>query len=108
MKLGFYSGCHQLPERSFSIGSYQLPVCSRCIGILTGELIMILYTFIFGNPDIILCLVFIAIMFLDWFLQYLKIILSTNLRRFITGILAGYGLFGVYYYIIQNAIAVLL
>ncbi|MFM8532910.1 MAG: DUF2085 domain-containing protein [Acidimicrobiia bacterium] len=25
--------CHQLPERSFFIGTHQLPVCARCTGL---------------------------------------------------------------------------
>src|SRR5262245_44774100 len=28
--------CHQLPDRSFHIGSFQLPVCARCVGIYVG------------------------------------------------------------------------
>jgi uncharacterized membrane protein len=28
--------CHQLPERSFHIGAYQLPVCARCFGLYSG------------------------------------------------------------------------
>jgi uncharacterized membrane protein len=28
--------CHQLPERSFHLGSFQLPVCARCFGIYGG------------------------------------------------------------------------
>ncbi|MGG7175281.1 DUF2085 domain-containing protein [Clostridium neonatale] len=25
-------GCHQLPDRSFFIRSYQFPICARCTG----------------------------------------------------------------------------
>lgn len=28
--------CHQRPERSFTIGGVQMPVCARCIGIYLG------------------------------------------------------------------------
>jgi uncharacterized membrane protein len=28
--------CHQLPERSFHVGSFQLPVCARCLGLYAG------------------------------------------------------------------------
>jgi len=28
--------CHQLPERSFHLGMFQLPVCARCVGIYAG------------------------------------------------------------------------
>jgi uncharacterized membrane protein len=28
--------CHQIPERSFHLASFQLPVCARCFGIYVG------------------------------------------------------------------------
>lgn len=28
--------CHQIPERSFHLQSFQLPVCARCIGLYSG------------------------------------------------------------------------
>ncbi len=28
--------CHQLPERSFHLHSFQLPVCARCFGLYAG------------------------------------------------------------------------
>jgi uncharacterized membrane protein len=28
--------CHQIPERSFHLGAFQLPVCARCLGIYLG------------------------------------------------------------------------
>ena len=28
--------CHQLPDRSFHFGGFQLPVCARCLGIYAG------------------------------------------------------------------------
>jgi len=28
--------CHQMPERSFYLGTSQLPVCARCLGIYAG------------------------------------------------------------------------
>lgn len=28
--------CHQIPERSFHLGEFQLPVCARCLGIYAG------------------------------------------------------------------------
>jgi uncharacterized membrane protein len=31
--------CHQLPERSFHLGGFQLPVCARCVGIYSGAAI---------------------------------------------------------------------
>jgi uncharacterized membrane protein len=28
--------CHQIPERSFHLAGFQLPVCARCLGIYSG------------------------------------------------------------------------
>jgi hypothetical protein len=28
--------CHQLPERSFHLDAFQLPVCARCVGLYAG------------------------------------------------------------------------
>jgi uncharacterized membrane protein len=28
--------CHQLADRSFHLGAYQLPVCARCLGVYVG------------------------------------------------------------------------
>lgn len=43
--LGSYV-CHQLPDRTLSIGNHLLPLCSRCTGIYSGFFIGISYQFI--------------------------------------------------------------
>ena len=84
-------GCHQLPERSFFWHGHQFPVCARCTGVYLGEITAII-AYILGVKSLIrLDIVFCTIMFLDWFLQFLKIRLSTNRRRMVTGIFGGYG-----------------
>ena len=89
MRLGNRCGCHQREDRSFKIKGWQFPICSRCTGILVGQLLGILiYIFKFRIPIYISC-IFLFIMFLDWYIQYKKIKESTNIRRFITGTLAG-------------------
>ena len=42
MHIGKYSGCHQMPERSFFINGMQFPLCARCTGILVGYLVGVL------------------------------------------------------------------
>ena len=79
MNMGHVCGCHQRSDRSFHIGSRQFPICARCTGIFVGECLALLCSF---------C----AIMFLDWFIQYLGLKESSNRRRFITGSLCGYAL----------------
>lgn len=34
-----YAVCHQIPERSFHIGDYQLPLCARCSGMYLGAML---------------------------------------------------------------------
>ena len=84
--------CHQRQDRSFFIGTYQFPLCARCTGVTLGFFVALL-CLIFGIffPDSI-SIGFMIIMFIDWALQYKKIKESTNMRRFVTGILGGFGL----------------
>ena len=81
-------------ERSFFIKGYQFPVCARCTGVLIGYILGVIGHFILGT-DFIYCLTGCAIMFTDWYIQYLDIKPSTNTRRLITGILGGYGVMGI-------------
>lgn len=84
MRLGNRCGCHQREDRSFKYKEYQFPVCSRCTGILTGQVLgIIIYLFKIKIP-IYISILFLIIMFLDWYVQFKKIKESTNLRRFIT------------------------
>lgn len=89
MRLGNKFGCHQREDRSFKIGQWQFPICSRCTGILTGQIICIILYLCTIRVPFYLSAVFLFIMFLDWYLQYKDIKESTNFRRFITGNLAG-------------------
>ena len=74
MRLGNRCGCHQREDRSFHIKGWQFPICSRCTGILVGQLLGILiYIFQFRIPIYISC-IFLFIMFLDWYIQYKKIL----------------------------------
>lgn len=90
MKIGTVLQCHQMPERSFFWKEYQFPVCARCFGMLIGYLLGVLI-FIFYRLPIVIAIVFCLITFIDWFLQYLGILESTNGRRLITGVLGGIG-----------------
>lgn len=89
MRLGNRCGCHQREDRSFKITGWQFPVCSRCTGILTGQLIGIIIYLLGQKISVYIDLIFLLIMFLDWFIQYKNIKESTNFRRFLTGNLAG-------------------
>ena len=98
-KAGFYSGCHQIPERSFRVLDMQFPICARCTGVFVGEVLSILLIRSKIILNIKLGLIFLFIMFFDWFIQYVKLKKSNNYRRFITGFLCGIGLMQIYYQI---------
>jgi uncharacterized membrane protein len=89
MRLGNRGGCHQKKDRSFFISGYQFPVCSRCTGILSGQIIGILLYINGIRIYFLLNFLLLFIMFIDWFIQYKEIKPSTNIRRFITGNMAG-------------------
>ena len=89
MRLGNKCGCHQREDRSFKIRGWQFPICSRCTGILTGQMIGMFIYLLGERISVYIDLVFLLIMFLDWFIQFKNIKESTNFRRFITGNLAG-------------------
>ena len=89
MRLGNRCGCHQREDRSFNIKGWQFPICSRCTGILTGQVIGIILYLCNKKIPFYIDLIFLTIMFCDWFIQFKNIKESTNIRRFITGNLAG-------------------
>lgn len=91
MKIGRCSGCHQIPERSFFWKGYQFPICARCTGVVIGQAVGMLTYFIYKMPWKHSSF-FLFLMFLDWFLQRMKILQSNNIRRLITGLLCGYAL----------------
>ena len=95
MKIGHCAGCHQKPERSFFYHGYKFPVCARCTGVTVGQLSGMITFFAYHLPRA-WSNFFLFVMFFDWFLQYMKIYESNNIRRFITGLLCGYALGQLY------------
>lgn len=103
-KIGEISGCHQIPERCFKIKGYIFPICARCTGVIIGETVSIFLLCFKIKLSLIVNIVFMIIMGLDWVIQYIGIKQSTNIRRFITGILGGFSIINIYYYIISYLI----
>ena len=91
MMVGRYMGCHQRPDRSFFYKNKQFPICARCTGVYIGQTIAIIVFLLNFKLNLIICMFFCAVMFVDWFVQKIKIKESTNFRRLITGLLGGYG-----------------
>ena len=92
--------CHLMPERSFFYKGRQFPVCARCTGVFIGQ-ILSLCVFWFYVPSILALLFCCLICFVDWLLQYCKVVESTNKRRLLTGISGGYGLLTIQLIIIR-------
>lgn len=92
MFFGSCVGCHQRSDRSFFIKGYQAPVCARCTGVFFGQIIALINFFAFPSQVYLpLALLAMGIMFIDWLIQKVGLLESTNPRRFITGSLGGYG-----------------
>lgn len=97
MGIGRTLGCHQMPERSLFVKGYQFPVCARCTGVIVSSVIATI-VFIKKKLPIGLCIGLSSIMLIDWSLQYLQIKESTNARRFITGLVGGFGYSTIHLY----------
>ena len=78
-----------MPERSFFINGMQFPLCARCTGILAGYLVGVLLFVLKIFVPIEVCLCFGLVMLGDWYMQYIDVLPSTNIRRFIPGTLCG-------------------
>ncbi len=87
-----YWGCHQIPERSFFICGYHFPVCARCTGIIIGYIISFMYAIYFKKIKFLFEVIWIVPMAFDGLLQLFTNYSSTNTKRFLTGVLAGFGL----------------
>lgn len=100
MKLGKLSGCHQRPDRSFFANGLQFPVCARCTGVLIGYLVTVPAVIMF-DVKICHCVVFALIMLTDWLIQRIGVAESTNIRRLVSGIFGGVGIFAAEILIIE-------
>lgn len=101
MAFGERLGCHQMPERSFFWKGYQFPVCARCTGVIIGEFIAIGMLVWGVRLELWAAAALLAPMGLDWGLQWLELLPSTNLRRLLSGLLGGLGLTYGYYHVLS-------
>jgi uncharacterized membrane protein len=92
-KLIYYIGdlnCHQLSQRSYEYNENQMPFCARDVGIFAG--LTFGFVWALGRrieltlPMIILALIPIG---LDGTIQLFTDYESTNIRRVVTGLIAG-------------------
>lgn len=88
--------CHRLPSRTFRIGKWYFPVCSRCTGVYLGifscDLIVNLVNINYNFYLTCIAVVIAAPTFIDATSQLLGFRESNNMLRFSTGLMAGFGL----------------
>jgi uncharacterized membrane protein len=88
--------CHRIPERTFNIRGQYFPVCSRCTGFYIAAFSYFIFVyFIYGQYTAILIIIAIMMIiptFLDGFTQFLGTRESSNMLRFLTGLIGGVGL----------------
>ena len=84
-------GCHCREDRSFYYKGEKFPICARCTGELVGMLISLFSCFFF-RPPIWVSILLLLPMIIDGVVQLKTSYESNNTRRFITGLLFGYGL----------------
>lgn len=90
MVCGRVLGCHQRYQRSFFIKGYQMPICSRCLGIYIGNITALILVILNFNLNIIIATLLLIPLILDGIFQIIKAnYFSTNLKRLITGLLFG-------------------
>lgn len=100
--------CHQKEERCFKIRNYVFPICARCTGILISFLVSLVCIKNKIETSFFVSILLLSVMFCDWILQYFNILMSTNKRRFLTGLIGGVGLTYFYYHIIVYFVSELL
>ena len=100
MRVGRFLGCHQMYDRSFFIKGYQFPVCARCTGVIVAQILTIIAIIVGFRISSLYSILLLIPMAIDWSLQYFQVLISTNIRRLISGLLAGIGLTYIYFYII--------
>jgi uncharacterized membrane protein len=99
--LNFLGGglCHQRAERTFSIDSLYMPVCSRCTGIYLGIFLSLLVLILLERkikgefPSLKIVLISVGVFLLmgvDVVLSTFNLIQSNNIIRLVTGFLSGW------------------
>ena len=85
-------GCHCKDERSFHYKGEKFPICARCTGELVGIIASLFSCFFFQLP-VWGCVLIMIPLIVDGTVQMFTKYESNNRRRFVTGVLFGYGLF---------------
>lgn len=84
-------GCHGIPERCLSWRGKKMDVCARCFGARVGHALALGLFVLKALPPWWVGVLMILPMMIDGSLQMFAGVMSTNVRRFWTGVLGGLG-----------------
>ena len=84
-------GCHCRGDRSFYYKGKKFPICARCTGELVG-MIFSMFSCFFFRLSVSVSLLILLPMIIDGVIQMTTAYESNNTKRFITGLLFGYGI----------------
>ena len=84
-----FTVCHQRSDRSFHFRGRQFPLCARCTGLMIGCFFYPLFLFNIIDIPIYLIVALHMPMIIDGLRQVYLNQESTNILRFVTGLLAG-------------------
>ena len=80
---------------------YQCPVCARCSGLYLGYGFGILLWMFSVTLPLAVYGLFMLSMLIDWGLQAADVLPSTNVRRFVSGVLCGIAVIGIFHALLQ-------
>ena len=81
-----------MPSRSYFVFGYQFPLCARCMGILFGEILVCVFVSFDRFLDVLYAFGLILPTAIDGILQLKGFYESNNIRRLVTGVMAGIGI----------------
>jgi uncharacterized membrane protein len=84
--------CHRIPERSLNWGKGKMPMCARCFGIRIGTTTAIILCVLQKLPPWWISFLMFLVLLIDWGIQQFFNVMSTNLRRVISGVVGGFGM----------------
>ena len=80
-----------------------MPLCARCFGVLTGQLLGILVALSGAVIPVWIGATLAIPMGIDWGLQKIFSLRSTNRRRLLTGVCGGFGCCAIYVVFLRYA-----
>jgi len=100
-------GCHGIEDRCYKFKGKAMPFCARCLGASIGHLAAAVNYFTLAMLPIWTAPIGLLILLTDWYLQNQKHSYHSNLSRLITGIIGGYSVGLIIWFIIDKLIGLI-